>query len=346
MRFSRLLLLCSALLLVSNLRVAAQETTAGLQGTVRDPSGAVVPAATVVVTANSLVGAKTVETDESGYYRFANLPPDNYNISVTAKGFSTAKREALLEVGHLPTIDFALEVGKSETVVEVSSEVPQIDVTTNVSTTNVTEDIIKEVPHGRSFQSVIQFAPSARNEPLMGNNSLGGYPGNGSGGSAPGSTANGGDHGFSVAGGADSENSYLVEGQETANLIGGYSRTSVPFDFIQEVEIKNSGIQAEHGGALGGVVNVVMRKGTNNYHGSVFSYFENDAMDSRAATFSRYDPNSASVAAGPGGGTFLTDPNFQEYVPKKDKTTDIFPGFTFGGPIWKDRIFGYAAFNP
>ena len=124
---------------------------------------------------------------------------------------------------------------------------------------------------------------------------MGGYPGNGSGGSSPGSTANGGDHGFSVAGGSDSENSYLVEGQETANLIGGYSRTSVPFDFIQEVEIKNSGIQAEHGGALGGVVNVIMRKGTNNYHGSIFSYYENDAMDSRPATFSRYDPNSSQL---------------------------------------------------
>ncbi len=346
MRFSTRLLLCIALLFVSNLKLAAQETTAGLQGTVRDPSGAVVPGAAVEVSANSLVGTKTADTDASGYYRFANLPPDKYTIAVTAKGFSTAKREITLEVGHLPTLDFTLDVGTSATIVEVNSAAPLIDVTTNVTSTNVTEDIIENIPHGRSFQSVIQFAPSARNEPLMGNTSLGGYPGNGTGGSAPGSTANGGDHGFSVAGGADSENSYLVEGQETANLIGGYSRTSVPFDFIQEVEIKNSGIQAEHGGALGGVVNVVMRKGTNNYHGSIFSYFENDAMDAHPSTFSRYDPNSAQVAAGPNGGTFLTDPNFQEYVPKKDKTADIFPGFTFGGPIWKDRLFGFAAFNP
>jgi hypothetical protein len=342
MRHSRLLLLCGAMLLLCNLNVTAQETTAGLQGTVRDPSGAVVPGATVAVTADRLVGSKSVDTDNSGYYRFANLPPDNYHISVTAKGFSTAKRDVVLEVGHLPTLDFALEVGQSATVVEVSGAAPQIDVTTNVTTTNVTEDVIDFIPHGRSFQSVIQFAPSARNEPLMGNTSLGGYPGNGSGGSAPGSTANGGDHGFSVAGGSDSENSYLVEGQETANLIGGYSRTSVPFDFIQEVEIKNSGIQAEHGGALGGVVNVIMRKGTNNYHGSVFASFENDAMDAHPSTFSRYDPNSSQITT-PWG---LTDPNFQEYVPKKDKTRDTFPGFTFGGPIWKDHLFGFVAFNP
>jgi hypothetical protein len=345
MRFSALLTCIGALLLLVSSAVA-QETTGGLQGTVKDQSGAVVPGAKVVVTANSLVGAKTVETDGSGYYRFANLPPDSYTISVTAKGFSTAKREVALEVGRLPNVDFTLEIGRPETVVEVSSAALQIDVTTNVTATNVTQAVIEAIPHGRSFQSVIQFAPSARNEPLMGNTTLGGYPGNGSGGSSPGSTANGGDHGFSVAGGSDSENSYLVEGQETANLIGGYSRTSVPFDFIDEVEIKNSGIQAEHGGALGGVVNVVMRKGTNNYHGSVFSYFENDAMDSRASTFTRYDPNSAQAVAGPGGGTFLTDPNFQQYVPKKDKTSDIFPGFTFGGPIWRDHIFGFVAFNP
>src|SRR4029077_15483560 len=61
---------------------------------------------------------------------------------------------------------------------------------------------------------------------------------------------------------------------------------------------------------------------------------------------SRYDPNSSSNVAGPGTGTFLTDPNFQQYVPKKDKTSDVFPGFTFGGPILRDRIFGFVAFNP
>jgi hypothetical protein len=97
---------------------------------------------------------------------------------------------------------------------------------------------------------VIQFAPSARNEPLEGNN----IGSNGTGGAPPGSTTNGGAYGFSVAGASDGENSYLVEGQETANLIGGYSHTNVPFDFIQEVQVKSSGIEAEHGGALGGVV--------------------------------------------------------------------------------------------
>ena len=328
-----------ALLFVKPIASHAQETTAGLQGTVKDSSGAVVPKALVEVKAPDLVGTKQLETDGSGNYRFANLPPGIYTITVTAKGFRTFKRELVLEVGHLPTVDISLEIGSSSTIVEVSSAAPQIDVTTNVTQTNVTEDVIDNIPHGRSFQSVIQFAPAARNEPLMGNNT---YVGNGTGGSSPGSTANGGDHGFSVAGGSDSENSYLVEGQETANLIGGYSHTTVPFDFIQEVDIKNSGIQAEHGGALGGVVNVIMKKGTNQYHGSVFALFENDAMDANQPTIARLDPNSAQTPTSWGA----IDPTFQEYSPKKDKSSDFFPGFTFGGPIWKNRIFGFVGFDP
>jgi hypothetical protein len=331
---------CALLILVGG--VWAQETTGGLQGTVKDPSGAVVPNAKVVVTASSLVGAKELETDGSGYYRFANLPPGDYTITVTAAGFATTKRTLALEVGRLPSVDFALEVGTSSTVVEVTGQAPQIDVTSNVTTTNVTEDVINSIPHGTNYQSVIQFAPSARNEPLMGNNSSGGYVGNGTGGSSPGSTANGGTFGFSVAGGSDSENSYLVEGQATANLIGGYSHTTVPFDFIDQVEIKNSGIQAEHGGALGGVVNVIMKKGSNDIHGSVFAQFENATMDANDATRLRYDPLGDQTATSWG----IIDPGSQLYAPKKDHATLILPGFTIGGPIWKNHIFGFVGFNP
>ncbi len=278
-------LLASLMLLAGTM--LAQETTGGLIGTVKDPTGAVVPGAKVVATAPSLTGSKQFTTDASGNYRFANLPPDTYTITVTAKGFATVKREGVtIEVGHLPTLDIPMQIGGTDTVVEVSGQAPLIDTTTNTTQTNITEDVVNDVPHGRSFQSVIQFAPSARNEPLEGSNRMS----NGSGGVSPGNGSNGNPYGFSVAGGSDSENSYLVEGQETANLIGGYSHTNVPFDFIDEVQIKSSGIEAEHGGALGGVVNVVMKKGTNQYHGSVFAQFENDSLDGSPTAYSRYDP--------------------------------------------------------
>jgi hypothetical protein len=344
------ILVCLGVLLLLAFSGAAQETTGGLQGTVKDPSGAVVPDAKVVVKASSLVGEKSLSTDNSGYYRFANLPPGNYTITVAGSGFETAKRDLILEVGHLPTVDFVLEIGKSSQVVEVTSATPVIDVTTNVTTTNVTEDVINNVPHGTSFQSVIQFAPAARNEPLMGNTTSmaattfhSAAPGNGNGSSQAGAAVDGNTFGFSVAGGSDSENSYLVEGQETANLIGGYSHTNVPFDFIQEVEIKNSGIQAEHGGALGGVVNVIMKKGSNQYHGSIFAQFENDALDANPTpTIALYNPLGTPTTTSWG----VLDPNVEEYVSKKDHFSTILPGFTLGGPILKDRIFAFVGFNP
>jgi hypothetical protein len=325
------------LLVAANL--FAQETTGGLQGTVKDQSGAVVGHAHVVVTGSSLVGEKAADTDSSGYYRFANLPPGTYTIAVTAKGFKVTKREGLvLEVGHLPSIDVVLEVGTSAETVEVSGAAPEIDVTTNHTMTNITEDVIADVPHGRSFQSVIQFAPAASNEPLGG--SIGTSGGNGTGGQSPGSSGNGQAFGYSVAGGADSENAYLVEGQETADIIGGFSHTQVPFDFIQEVQVKTSGVEAEYGGALGGVVNVIMKKGSNAFHGSVFTQFENQALDGSPNAATRYNPlDSGNSAAG-------IDPSYQLYQPKKDKTSDVFPGFTLGGPILKDRIWFFLSFNP
>ena len=189
-------LLLSGLALIAN--VFAQETTGGLQGTVKDASGAVVAKASVVLTGSSLGGSKSLETDSSGYYRFANLPPGTYTVIVEASGFSELKREGItVEVGHLPTLDLTLAVGAAGTVVEVNGEAPVIDVTTNTNQTNVTQDVINDVPHGYSFQSVIQFSPMARNEPLMG--ATAGMTGN-SGGSLPGSNGNGQAVGFSVGG--------------------------------------------------------------------------------------------------------------------------------------------------
>src|SRR6266581_6352566 len=315
-----------------SLSAMAQETTGGLQGTVKDPSGAVVPNAKVVVTGTSLVGSKELETDSSGYYRFANLPPGNYTITVTAKGFKTFKRAGLtLEVGHLPTSDVVLEVGTAETIVEVSAAAPVIDTTTTQNLTNVTNDVIANVPHGLSFQSVIQFAPMARNEPLAG--AMGG-----TGGSLPGSSGNGLAVGFSIGGAADSESSYLVEGQNTGNNSGGYSKANVPFQFIQEVEVKTSGIEAEHGGALGGVINVIMKKGSNGYHGSGFLTYESDALNGSPNERLRYDPLSAP--------TGTADQASQIYSPKKDTFSHWQPGFTLGGPIKRDRLWFFLGFAP
>src|SRR5690348_412933 len=145
-----------------------QETTAGLQGIVKDPSGAVVAKAMVEVTSPALIGVKKLETDASGYYRFANLPPGTYTIITSAPNFRTKKMEGLaLAVGKLPTIDITLEIGMAAETVEVSGQAPLVDVTQSKVQTNITEDVLHDVPKGRSYQSVIQFAPGSRVEPLQ-----------------------------------------------------------------------------------------------------------------------------------------------------------------------------------
>src|SRR6266851_5031396 len=290
---SKFLAIVTGLCLLFAAAVFAQETTGGLQGTVRDPSGAVISKAHVVLTGSALMGDKTQDTDGSGYYRFANLPPGTYTVTVRAGGFSTYRSAGLIiEVGHLPTMDVALAVGTGSTVVEVSAETANLDVTTNHTMTNVTADIIDNVPHGDSYQSMIQFSPMARNEPLAGGSA--GMTGN-AGGSLPGSSGNGLAYGYSVGGAADSENGYLIEGQDTENISGGYSGANVPFEFIQEVQIKTSGIEAEHGGALGGVVNVIMKKGGNAFHGQLFTTYGTSAADGSPTPFLRYDPNSTGL---------------------------------------------------
>jgi Carboxypeptidase regulatory-like domain len=324
-----------------------QETTGGVQGTVKDPSGAVVPKASVELTGSALVGSKKLETDSRGYYHFANLPPGTYVLAVTAEGFTSTKRENItIEVGHLPTLDLTLQVGGSSTVVEVTDVIPLVDVGTTRTLTNITPDIIADIPHGVSYQSVIQFAPSARNEPLMGNNAQRGTGAGsqiraGTGGAAAGSDSNGGGFGYQVGGGSDSENRYLVDGQDTSNVISGYSRSDVPFEFIDQVEVKSSGVEAEHGGALGGVVNVIMKHGGNEWHGSAGAQFElsgADANQNNPFVYYNFQDNGDSTTG--------RDPQAVTYTQRPDHTRYVQPNFTIGGPIRKDRLWFFLGFAP
>ncbi len=341
-KMSTMLFLLVVIVLLFPGVMPAQETTGGLQGTVKDASGAVVSKATVELTSPALAGGKKLDTDSGGYYRFANLPPGNYTLTVKAPGFSELKRDGVtIDVGHLPTLDLSLAVGAASSIVEVTGEAPVIDVTTNTNQTNITKEVIADIPHGYSFQSVIQFAPMARQEPLAGGSSVIGA--GGTGGSLPGSAGNGQGFGYSVGGAADSENSYLVEGQDTENISGGASSANVPFPFIDEVQVKSSGIEAEHGGALGGVVNVIMKKGSNAYHGSVFGTYEADKLDGSSSPNLRYDPNNGPTAAVGGPGF---DDITQLYQPKRDHFNIAQPGFTVGGPIVKDRLWFFLGFAP
>src|SRR2546427_2995738 len=148
----------------------AQETTAGIQGFIKDPSGGAIPQATVELASNALIGNKKGQSDSSGYYRFAFLPPGEYTLTVSAANFRTYKQTGIkLEVGRLPSIDVQLVIGAMTEVVEVSGQAPIVDVTTSKAAVTVTSEMFTHLPTGRSFQSLIQFAPGARGEPLQSN---------------------------------------------------------------------------------------------------------------------------------------------------------------------------------
>ncbi len=252
--------LVASLALASSPVAYPQETTAAVQGYVKDSTGAVITGAAVEISGPAL-GSKKTETDSTGFYRFSSLPPGVYTLTVSAKGFRALKRQDVsLDVGRLPNIDVSLEIGSMSETIEVSGEAPAVDVTQSKVAVTVTRDELSSIPIGRSFQSVIPFAPGARQEPLQ---------------SARGNRTNG----FQIDGASDGENVYLIDGINTTNVnVGGVGKNFQP-DFIQEVQIKSSSFEAEYGGALGGVVNAVPKRGTQDWHGELKVYYQSSALD-------------------------------------------------------------------
>ncbi len=315
----------------------AQETTAGIQGYIKDASGAAIPQATVELTSTALIGGKKGQTDSSGYYRFAFLPPGEYTLTVSAANFRTYKQTGInLEVGRLPSIDVQLVIGAMTEVVEVTGQAPIVDVTTSKAAVTVTQEILRGIPTGRSFQSLIQFAPGARGEPLQSND-------------------RGRSNGFQIDGASDGDNQYLVEGMDTTEIRNGGTGTNVPIEFLEEVQIKSSGFEAEFGGGAG-VVNVVQKRGSNAWHGSVFTKYTTDAANANdqcniiagsvnpagslqcGARSNPSAPNPPAISR--------VDRPLEYYQQKKDHRRILDPGFEAGGPILTERLWAFVSYLP
>ncbi len=336
-----LLCVLSVVLVVLLPGVRAQETTGDLQGYVKDQSGGAIPHATVEISSSALIGSKKKQTDEAGYFRFHYLPPGEYTLTVSAPNFSTYKQTGIkLDVGKLPTIDVVLQIGQMTQVVEVTGKAPIVDVTTSKAAVTLPEEVLANLPRGRTFQSLISFAPGARQEPLQSQRE------------DPGRA-----NGFQIDGASDSENTYLVEGMDTSDVQIGGIKVSVPFEFVQELQIKTSGFEAEYGGAVGGVVNVVQSHGSNNWHGHVVAKYFSDAFNANDQCQIVGGPTSATqqpaltcgVIGVPGtsiDSTNRLDQPFEFYNGKKDHRRIVDTGFTIGGPIFRDRLWLFASYLP
>jgi hypothetical protein len=254
----------------------AQVSGATLSGTVTDPSGSGVPNATVSIKSAATGIAREVTTDTAGFYSVPNLTPGVYEVISSAPGFSTQVQTGIiLTVGAQQTLNSALKVGQVSQRVEVTSEVAQVELTSSAITDEVNSTTVRELPlNGRDWTSLATLQPG-----VIGIHTQQTTTG----------TVNRGNRGFgnqlSVAGHRPTENNYRVNGI-TVNDYSNGSPGSVQgaqlgVDAIQEFSVLTANYTAEYGRTSGGVVNAVMKSGTNSFHGDVYWFLRDEGLDAR-----------------------------------------------------------------
>ena len=296
------------LLVVSSQLAVAQSKSASLAGVVKDTSGAVIPGASV--TARNVATGQTRQTqsDDRGRYAFPNLDIGRHEITATSAGFQPTRLVAELSVGQQAEVDITLYlVGVTERV-EVTAG--QLAVETRSSTYGqlVTPAQIESLPlNGRDFSQLILLqlgAVQARSD--------------------QGDILTGKGAKISVHGARPTQNSYMLDGTDILDALGRNAASAQGLvsgiESVQEFAVLTNTYSAEYGRAAGGVFNIVTRSGTNEFHGSVFEFLRNSALDAR---------------------------NFFEHAPgvKKLPFTRNQFGFSAGGPIVKNKAFFFGAYE-
>lgn len=308
--------------------VAAQESRGSIEGIVKDNTGAVLPGATVEATSPALIGARTTVSDSNGVYRFASLPPGDYTVSASLSGFSTAKSPTIsLSAGQNLKAELALTVGGVSEQVQVSADAAVLDLGSSQTATTISAKTIELLPRGRTFNTLLDMAPGVRNETRSGTAGVAGYQ---------------------IDGASTSENVFVVDGVDVSNVRNAALGVTdaIPFEFLQEVQIKNGGFEAQYGGALGGVVNVVSKSGTDQFHGEGMYQFTGSALNSGTA----FVPSGTVTNQTGPQGAYRNNPDdlsqLEFFAPPEDDYKRQSYGFTIGGPIIHNRLRFFAGYIP
>ncbi len=300
-----------ALLLLLPTVMLGQEVTGSIAGAVYDASGAAIPGASIEVSAANLPRALTTVSDAMGSYSFGSVPVGSYAVTANAPGFSAMKLTGInVVLGRVARIDFKLAVGAVTETVTVTGDAIMVDTSSSASAITVDRTFFDQLPKGRAFYDLVSLAPGARNESKAG--------------------------GFQIDGASGSENVYYVDGMEVTNVQTGVlsNQNKIPVEAVQQVQVKNGVMDAQYGGAMGGVVNAVIRNGTNGFHGQAGFYFDNDSMSARTRPTLEMDPTDADR---------MRVRYFQN--PMDDYSTWN-PVFNLGGPILKDKLFFFTGYMP
>ncbi len=319
-RLSKVATFLLAALLVTTCAVA-QENYGAILGTVIDQSGAGIPGAKLVATTPSLPRPVEVESDGSGRYAMQRLPIGIYTITVTKTGFATVKQNNVnVSLGSQITLNPSLKVSNIAETVEVTDSAVSIDPTSSRTAVNITSEVFSNLPRSRSFESILTMAPGVRLEPKSSSSA--------GAGNASRTT------GIQVDGASGSENSFIIDGVDVSDVRRGTLRnnSAIPFEFISDVQVKSAGMDADSGGATGGVVNIATKSGTNDFHGQVLYQFTNSSLNPRPRGFWKLLPGNANL------------PDF--FAPREDDYSVRYPGFMIGGPIIKNRLFFNMGYMP
>jgi hypothetical protein len=326
MRLIHLLRVFLAGLLLTGMAYAQGVGASGdIRGTVTDPSGAVVTNATVTATDVAKGIKHTVATDNNGQYRLTGLQPAAYSLSVAKSGFQTElAKNVVVNVGQTSTVDFPMKVSQVSEQVEVTAEPPVVETERGAQANVVTEQTIRDLPiNRRDYLTFTLLAPAVSDSTRLASDQdyrVKQTP----------------QSGLSFYGSNGRGNSVTVDGGEVNDDAGGV-RLNMSQDAVQEFQINRSNYGADLGGASGATINIVTKSGGNDVHGSLFSYFRNDAMDAA-------NPFSISQALAPGQAFNPAAPDVQGTHVKDSLTREQFGG-AIGFPITKDKTFLYSSFE-
>ena len=310
------------MLLIASMAVWAASDRGIIQGTATDPQGAVFPKVAVVVTNTATGLSNQVTTNDSGFYSVTELVPGTYVVKFSAPGFSKLEIDRVeLRAGTKVTIDGPMKVGAVAETVNVTAENPLVETTASNFTTSIQPQLLDKVPLvGRDIQSLVQLLPGVTQSV--------GPTGSGFGfdsqfGGFPDPTHIVGS-GISVNGSQGGANAWYLDGTLNATLGPEAVVVNPSPDAVGEFNLVNNGLAAEWGRTSGAVVNIVLKSGTNAFHGNVYAFNRNSFFNA-SNPFDRRDPSGA------------------EFLSPRVNYNDF--GGTLGGPIIKNKTFFFASWE-
>jgi len=315
---SKRLIIAILALFMAGVAFAQMVPNAKMEGKVVDETGAPLPGVAVEATSPKLVGKATAVTAGDGTYRMFSLPSGVYEVTFTLQGFKTLiRKDIIVQLSQTINLNVTLTQAALEEQVTVIGQSPLIDVKSTVKSQTMTKEVFMALPRNRSFDGLISTVPGVQYDNRTG--------------------------GLSVDGATGTENMWYMDGADITGVHIGTNSQGAVMELVDEVKVTASGYNAEFGGSMGGVVNVITRSGGNAYHGDVSAYYNNNTqlMQGKARTYFRWDPNNSNNPQ------YVNDDDLYWKGGRGRDDYKRFEGvFTLGGYIMKDKLWFFGSINP